>query len=127
MNTAELVVGGLCGVVIVSIFVWIGVALRVGHVHMDLMLGHLKNSPSVMSLAPLRHGGPWGRLMLIGGISGFVTFAGFYSKRGSISVEDINSLPSPLKHKLVALHFVSIGLFAAMVVLVLLGKSGVLK
>ena len=127
MNTAEFVVGSLCGVVLVSSFVCICAALRIGHVHMDLMLGHLKNSPSVMSLAPLRYGGPWERLMLIGGISGFVTFSGFYSKRGSISAEDISSLPLPLKRKLVALHLVSIGLFIAMAVLVLLEKSGILK
>jgi hypothetical protein len=64
-------------VVIVCMFVWVGVALRVGHMQMDQMLEHLKNSPSVMTLAALRNGGPWGRLMLIGGISGFVTFSSF--------------------------------------------------
>lgn len=127
MNTAELVVGGLCGVVLVCMFVWIGVALRVGHVYMDQMLEHLKNSPSVVALAALRNGGPWGRLMLIGGISGFVTFSGFYLKRGGVSADDISSFPLRLKRKLAMLQWVSIGLFVALALLVLVGKSGILS
>jgi hypothetical protein len=127
MNTAELVVGGLCGLVIVCMFIWIGVALYMAYTKMDVMLGCLKNSSSVMSMASLRHGGPWGKLLLVGGVSGFVTFPGFYLKRGSINAEDVNNFPAPLRRKLVALQWTVIGLFAALALLVALGKSGVLK
>lgn len=114
MNTAELVVGGLCGLVIVCMFIWIGVALYMAYTKMDVMLGCLKNSSSVMSMASLRHGGPWGKLLLVGGVSGFITFPGFYLKRGSINAEDVNNFPAPLRRKLVALQWTVIGLFAAL-------------
>lgn len=127
MNTAELVVGGLCGLVIVCMFIWIGVALYMAYTKMDVVLGCLKNSSSVMSMASLRHGGPWGKLLLVGGVSGFVTFPGFYLKRGSINAEDVNNFPAPLRRKLVALQWTVIGLFAALALLVAVGKSGVLK
>lgn len=32
MNTAELIVGGMCGVVIIIMFVWIGIALYIAHI-----------------------------------------------------------------------------------------------
>ena len=127
MNTAELVIGGLCGLVIVCMFIWIGVALYMAYTKMDVMLGCLKNSSSVMSMASLRHGGPWGKLLLVGGVSGFITFPGFYLKRGSINAEDVNNFPAPLRRKLVALQWTVIGLFAALALLVAVGKSGVLK
>jgi len=127
MNTAELVIGGLCGLVIVCMFIWIGVALYMAYTKMDVMLGCLKNSSSVMSMASLRHGGPWGKLLLVGGVSGFITFPGFYLKRGSINAEDVNNFPVPLRRKLVALQWTVIGLFAALALLVAVGKSGVLK
>ena len=127
MNTAELVVGGLCGLVIVCLFIWIGVALSMAYTRMDTMLDHLKKSPCAMSIASLSHGGPWGKLLLIGGVSGFITFPGFYLKRGRISAEDINNFPVPLRRQLVALQWTVIGLFAALALLVTIGKSGVLK
>jgi hypothetical protein len=64
------------------------------------MLEHIKNSSAVMVQAPLRHGGPWGKLLLVGWISGIVTFPGYYMKRGGVSVEDLNGLPVFLKRRL---------------------------
>lgn len=70
MTTAEFALGWLCVVVIVGMFVWIGIALHIAYTKMDLMLTHLKNCSAIMIRAPLRHGGPWGKLLLVGGISG---------------------------------------------------------
>ena len=127
MNTAEFVVGYLCALVIVCMFVWIGIALHMAYTKMDLMLEHLKNCSAIMNRAPLRHGGPWGKLLLMGGISGIVTFPGFYLKRGELSAEDLNSFPAPLKRKLALIQWSVIGLLSAMTLLALIGKSGLLK
>ena len=127
MNTAEFVVGCLCGVVILCMFIWIGVALRLGYSKMDLMLEHLKNSSSIQSLASLKHGGPWGKLLVVGGISGLVTFSGFYLRRGSVNAADVINFPAPLKRKLAILQWSAIGLFGVMAILVTVGKSGLLK
>ncbi|BBN56315.1 hypothetical protein TRE132_44400 [Pseudomonas chlororaphis subsp. aurantiaca] len=70
MSTPEIVFGYLGGVVILGILVWIGVALHMAYTKMDELLDHLKNCSAIMVRAPLRHGGPWGKLLLIGGSPG---------------------------------------------------------
>jgi len=127
MNTAELIVGGLCGLVIISMIIWIGIALYIAHIKMDVILEHLKNSSAGTRLATLKHGGAWGRLLLVGGASGLVTFTNFYIRRGTLSTEDVASFPVSLRQKLVWMQWSAIVLLSAMVVLVALGKSGVLK
>ena len=94
---------------------------------MDEIREHLKNSSAGTRLAALKHGGVWGRLLLVGGASGLVTFTNFYIRRGTLSTEDVASFPVPLRQKLVWMQWSAIVLLSAMVVLVALGKSGVLK
>lgn len=127
MNTAELIVGGLCGVVIISMIVWIGIALYIARIKMDVILEHLKNSSAGASLAALKHGGVWGRLLLVGGASGLVTFTNFYIRRGTLSTDDVKNFPPSLRQKLVWMQWCAIALLSSMVVLVALGKSGILK
>lgn len=50
-----------------------------------------------MNRAPLRYEGPWGKLLLIGGISGVVTFPGIYLKHGGVSVENLKDFLFSLK------------------------------
>ena len=61
MSTSEIAFGYLGGVV------WIGVALHMAYTKLDELLDHLKNCSAIMARAPLKHGGPWGKLLLIGG------------------------------------------------------------
>lgn len=98
-----------------GIFLWIGICLHPAYTKMDVMLEHFKNSPAIMAWAPMRQGGPWGKLLLIGGISGLVTFPSYQLKRGQLSVDDLASIPPALKRKLVRLHRSAIGLVVVMV------------
>lgn len=123
MNTAESFFGYLCGAVILGVFSWIGIALRIAYTKMDLMLRHLKNSSVVTHLTQLRKGGPWGKLLLVGSISGIVTFPGFYVKRGRVCLDDLSTFPILLKRKLVVLQWGGIVLFSLGFVMWLLGKS----
>ena len=52
--------------------------------------------------------------MVVGGISGFVTFPNFYIKRGRVSAYDIRSLPSSLRYRLVVLQWTVIVLLLIM-------------
>ncbi len=52
--------------------------------------------------------------MLVGGISGFVTFPEFYIKRGRVSADDIKNLPLSLRYKLIVLQWTSIILLLIM-------------
>lgn len=80
----------LLGAVALSgIFVWMGVCLYLAYTQVDEFLERLKHCSAVMSLAPLRQGGPWGRLLWVGGVKSIVTFPCVYLKNGDVSVEDL--------------------------------------
>lgn len=124
MNPIAQFVGYSCGAVIVCLYIWIGVTLHIAYTKLDLILEHLKNCTAIMNRVPLRHGGPWGKLMLVGGISGIIAFPGFYLNRGELSPDDLRIFPQLLKRKLIILHWSVLGLLAALVVLVLIDSSG---
>lgn len=107
-----------------GIGLWLGFCLHLAYTQMDLILRHLRNCSAVMARAPLRHGGPWGKLLLIGGISGIVTFPKFYLKRGELSSEDLAGFPAPLKRKLAVLQWSVIGLLLVMICFGIAVKSG---
>lgn len=88
-----------CVVVILSMLIWICVCLRLAYTSVDEYLELLKNCLAVVSLSPLKQGGPWGRLLLMGGITSIVTFPGVYLKHGGVSVDDLVSFPKQLKKK----------------------------
>lgn len=122
MSTTEFIFGYLGGGVLLALLIWIAVALHMAYTKMDLMLEHLKNCSAIMVRAPLRHGGPWGKLLLVGGISGIVTFPSFYLKRGELSSEDLNHFPAALKRKLAIMQWSVIGLLGFAFLLWVIGK-----
>jgi hypothetical protein len=77
--------------------------------------GDLKNCPAVTARAPLRHGGPLGKLLLVGDILGIVNFPKFYLNRGELSSEDLANFPDLLKLRLVALQWSVISLLLVMI------------
>lgn len=109
---------------IVGLIIWIGTCLHLGYTKMDLMLEHLKNSPAIITWAPMRHGGPWGKLLVIGGIAGLLTFPGPQLKMGQLSIEDLANFPAALKRKLVGLYWCVIGLLLVMVAFFIAIKLG---
>lgn len=127
MTTAELVVGSLCGIVLVSIFAWLAVALYLGYTKTDVLLNSFKNSSSAITISTRIHTGPWGKLQLVGSACSVVTFSRFFVKHGIAGAEDIESFPLSLRRKLIVLMWSAIGLFAALALLVALWESGALK
>lgn len=116
------VVSLLCGLAILGMWIWIAVALRMAYTKMDLLLELLSDSSAIRDRAFLNSGGPWGRLLLIGGVSGIVTFPGFYLKRGGVRTEDLERLPRPIKKKLVALHWSALTLLVSLTIFVVLAE-----
>lgn len=107
-----------------GIFFCLAVALHLAYTKMDFMLEHLKNCPAVVTQVPLRHGGIWGRLLLVGWISGILTFPGYYLKHGGVSVEDLNNFPLSLRRKLKLIKWTSIALLVAMVLIFVVRSLG---
>lgn len=108
-----------CIAVILGMFVWICVCLRLAYTSVDEYLELLRNCQAVVRLAPLRQGGPWGKLLLMGGITSIVTFPGVYLKHGGVSVEDLEGFPKPLKKQFLVLQWTLRGLLGIMFVSVI--------
>lgn len=109
-----------------GIFLWIGICLHLAYTKMDLILEHLKNSSAISAWAPLRYGGPWGKLLLIGGISGIVAIPKRHIKRGTLSTEDLTGLPAVLKRKFVRLQWSALGLIGVMMIFGIAVKLGLI-
>jgi hypothetical protein len=104
----------------IGAFISIGISLHLAYTKMDVMLNHLKNCPAVMIRAPLRNGGPWGNMLLLGAIMGVMTTPQLYLRDGGANAEDLKNFPANLKKKLIILQWtgwglllVMLGLFAA--------------
>lgn len=124
LNVVDKVLLSIAIVDLAGLILWIGFCLHLAYTRMDLMLEHVKNCSAVTARAPLRHGGPWGNLLLVGGISGILTFHLFYLKRGELSSEDLANFPASLKRKLVVLQWSVISLLLVMISFGIAVKSG---
>jgi hypothetical protein len=125
LNTADKIFLVVGLVDFAGIFISLGIYLHMAYTKMDLMLDHLKNSVVLSTLTTLRHGGPWGKLILVGSIASFVTFPNFHLKRGWVSAEDLLSFPEALKRKLVVLQWSALALIVVMAGLAAVVKLGV--
>lgn len=109
-----------------GIFLWVGVCLHLAYTKADMILEHLKNSSAIVVRGPLRHGGPWGKLLLIGGIFGIVTFPTIHIKRGTLSTADLASLPVALKRQFVHLQWSAIELMVVMATVEIAANLGLI-
>ncbi|WPN30606.1 hypothetical protein QMK54_02245 [Pseudomonas sp. P5_109] len=114
------------GVVDISgLFAGIGYMLFLANTKMDILQRCFKNSWGVTEGYAFGYSGVWGRIIIIGRISGYVAFSTFYIKRGLLSPDDLKELPVPLKQKLIALQWVGIILLVVMFGLALLAEFNV--
>jgi hypothetical protein len=104
-------------VVIIGMCLWVGAALRLAHTKIDVMMGHLKQCSAIKVRAPLRHGGPFGNVLLVATVSWIVTLPGYYLKRGGLSEEDLKSFPISFKRRLAVMQWAGVALWAAAIAL----------
>jgi hypothetical protein len=98
----------------VGILIIIGISLHLAYTKMDVMLNHLQNCPAVMIRAPLRNGGPWGNMFLLGAIMGVMTTPRLYLRDGGASAEDLKNFPAVLRRKLIVLQWTGWGFLLVM-------------
>lgn len=111
------------GVVDISgMFAGIGYMLFLANTKMDLLQKAFKNSWGVTGVG---YGGVWAKLMVVGRISGYVTFSTFYIDRGVVSADDLKKLPVSLRRKLMALQWGGIVLLTVMFGLALVAELNV--
>lgn len=104
MSKFEMVFGFLSGLLFLSLTIWFATALHMAYTKIDVILEHLKNSPEITSHSGLLKDGLRGRLKLISNICDYVTSPNKGIKNGTISAEDIENLPKPIKRKLIILR-----------------------
>ncbi|PTT96303.1 hypothetical protein DBR45_44485 [Pseudomonas sp. HMWF031] len=122
MSTVSMIFGALGGVILLLMFVWLVVALQMAYTKMDALLQYLKNSPAITVLAFWKHAGPSGRLRMIGNIAHYVSSPRRGIENGTISAEDIENLPAPIKRKLVILRHSVVLLSGSLVLLWCIAK-----
>jgi hypothetical protein len=126
MNTSRIVVAYLGLFVLVCAFIWFGVALYMAHKKIEILLRLFPNSLGVKTLSALRYGGIWGKIMLIGGITSYVTFPFLYFQNGQLSREDLRAIPPPLKRKLILMQWVLVSIVFSMFALYVIDEFGLL-
>ncbi|MHC8314722.1 hypothetical protein [Pseudomonas sp. LB3P31] len=105
-----------------GMMIWFCFALHLAYTRMDEMLERLKNCSAILRRAPLRFGGPFGKLLLVGGISGVITFPNLYLRLGGVSIDDLNAFPASLKRKLAVMQWTLWGSIVVMCSLFVFGK-----
>ena len=116
MTITQFVVGYICGAVLISIFIWIAVGLHMAYTKMDIMLRHLEKCSVIADLTPLRKNGPLGKLLLVGSISGVLTFPAMYIRRCNVNADDVKNFPRILKRKLIIMQWMGITLMSALAI-----------
>jgi hypothetical protein len=106
--------GYLSGLILVWIWFWLTIALHLAYTKSGEILEHLKHCSAIRIRAPLRSMGIPGRLLLIGGISGIVTFPKTHLRRGELCAQDLQQLPRSLRRRLIALQWGLISSVAAL-------------
>ncbi|AMS20795.1 hypothetical protein AYK59_11820 [Pseudomonas synxantha] len=82
----------------------LGMLLHIAYTKMELMLNCLKNCPAVIMLSGLIHGGPLGRLVVLGRIFSVISTPRLFLPDGGACIEDIDKFPKALKRRLSILN-----------------------
>jgi hypothetical protein len=122
MSKTDMTFGFIGGGVLFLMFIWLSVALHMAYTKMDVIFEHLKNSPAITTLAFWQHAGPAGRLRMISNIADYVTSPSKGIENGSISADDLKTLPAPIKLKLIILHRSGLPLLGTLFLVWIIGK-----
>lgn len=110
VTTAHIVLASVGALVFVGIFTIMGIYLYLGYTRMEEILSHVKNCKSITKSRFYLDLGPWGRLVMVGIVAGFLALPDLYIKNGSLDADDIKNFPEPLKRRLALSHYIVWGL-----------------
>lgn len=100
----------LCALTFLGIFSMAGIYLYWGYTRMEEILGHVKNCKVITGSRFYLHMGPWGRLVMVGMVAGFLARPTSYIKKGILDANEIDTFPQPLKRRLTLSHYIVWGL-----------------
>ncbi|AJO79679.1 hypothetical protein [Pseudomonas sp. MRSN 12121] len=114
ITAAHIVLGGCIGITFLGMFTMLGVYLYWGYTRMDEMLGHVRNCQMITGNRFYLSMGPWGRMMMVGVVAGYLACPGFFIRRGLLDADEINNFPQPLKRRLIISHYIMGGLLLSL-------------
>lgn len=116
MSAGYTILGFLgCGIFLGTL-AWFCVAWHLGYTRMPEILKYFENSPIIKHKSSLRREGLMSMLLLIGIITGSVTFPKSLLKMGQLSSDDLSHLPRKLRNKLIVMHWTLLSLVAWLLV-----------
>lgn len=81
----------------ISVFLSLGLWLHTSYTKMDEILKHLSNCRAIQIRKPLMGNDPFGRLFMMGAVSGILTAPKLYLRDGGADLSDIENFPKELK------------------------------
>ncbi|WP_223515801.1 hypothetical protein [Pseudomonas sp. GL-B-19] len=111
-------------IVVVGIFTLLGFMLYIAKTKIDIILSSLQNSPFSITLITLWHGGPGGRIRMVGEVCGILWRPKYHIQSGLLDPQDIENFPPKLKRQLLLTRKLMIYFGAAMVCLWLIAELG---
>ncbi|MDP9709770.1 UNVERIFIED_ORG: hypothetical protein J2X80_001847 [Pseudomonas fluorescens] len=108
----------LIGIVdFIGIFTLIGVMLYVAKTKTETILSHLTNSSISSKITMLWHGGPWGRIYMMGEVFAIMRSPAIYIHTGKLCAKDFENFPRKLRKKLITLYRLVFIFYAIMICL----------
>jgi len=107
-----------------GIFILLGIMLYVAKTKTETILNHLTNSSISSRIIMLWHGGPWGRIYMMGEIFGIMRNPEIYIHAGTLSAKDMENFPRKLRQSLITLHKYVFIFWAVMICLGLVAWLG---
>lgn len=124
MSVADKVFLVLALATFVMMFGCIGVSVYLAHTKVELMLKYLKNSPAVTIRQSSVRQGIWGKIFVLGGVTGVLVYSRLYIRHGGVDLKELENFPKALRRVLVFLHWTGIAVILTMLLLVTAAKLG---
>ncbi|MCB2252185.1 hypothetical protein KTQ74_09775 [Pseudomonas chlororaphis] len=116
ITTAHIVLGVFIGITFLGMFVLIGIYMYLGYTSMDKILEAVRNCSLINRYRFYLSVGPWGKMVMVGGVASCLLFSGYLIKHGELSKDDIDNFPEPLKGRLLMSQYVGWALMASLAI-----------
>jgi len=114
LTTLEYVLASFCLITFIGTLIMIGVYLHWGNTKTEEIMNHVKNCKIINNNRFYLYMGAWGRMAMMGMISGFLAFPGYHLRKGMLDIDDINNFPELLKKKLIMSFYIGWGILISL-------------
>lgn len=87
------------------LLIYLALSLYLIHTKMEFMLESLKNCRTIKQHKFLKKSGPWGKMVLLGTITGLMITPNIYLRNGDADLMDLKDFPRALRIKLIILQW----------------------